>query len=140
MQQVRCEPAQALVNKAIRVMVHRTEKDRGVRVAAMWRELNIPPVHAEASARRARALVKFPNLKTWIGVLSRYPYSSRQSLWYDGGLKWMRQHCSGVDSTGVGKPCENYIARAKRVYEDVLASVWESHETKPRFGASLSYI
>jgi len=51
------------VNKAVRVMVQCKESDEGVRVAAMWRELNIPPVHAEASARRARALVKYPNLK-----------------------------------------------------------------------------
>ena len=64
------------------------ETDMGVRTAAMWRELNIPPVHAEASARRARALVKYPNLMMWIGVLAKHSFGSRRSIWYDGGIKW----------------------------------------------------
>jgi len=58
MNQKRCDPAQALVNKAVRVMVRCKETGKGVRIAAMWRELNIPSVHAEASARRARALIE----------------------------------------------------------------------------------
>jgi len=91
--QKRCDPAQALVDGAVRVMVQCKESDKGVRIAAMWRELNIPPVHAEASARRARALMKYPSLKTWIGVLAMYPFTSRQSLWYDGGIKWMERFC-----------------------------------------------
>jgi len=64
MNQKTCDPAQALVKKAARVMVQCKEPDKRVRIAAMWRELSTPPVHAEASARGARALIKHAGLKT----------------------------------------------------------------------------
>jgi len=71
MNQKSCDPAQALVSKAVRVVVQCKESGKGVRVAAVWRELNTPPVTSEASARRARALMKYPSLKTRVGVLAR---------------------------------------------------------------------
>ena len=98
----------------------------GVRLAAMRRELNIPPVHAEASARRARALVKYPNLKTWIGVLAKYPFKSSQSLWYGGGIKWMERYCKTVDSKMMGRASDGYQAKAEKAYKEVLQEVWRS--------------
>jgi len=96
----------------VRVVVQCKENDKGVRIAAMWRELNIPPVHAEASARRARALMKYPSLKTWIGVLAKCPFTSRQSLRYDGGIKWMKRFCPSVEMDNDG----DHPVRAEQAY------------------------
>ena len=45
-----------------------SENDKTIPVAAMWRECNVPPVHATASANKARALMRYGHLKTWIGI------------------------------------------------------------------------
>jgi len=137
MNQKRCDPAQPLVNKAMRVMVQCKESGKGVRMAAMWRELNIPPVRAEASARRARALMKYPSLKTWIGVLTRYPFTSRQFLWYDGGLKWMKRFCPSVE---MGTPDGDHPMGAEQAYMEVLDAVWQSIEDGNKGAASMSYV
>jgi hypothetical protein len=139
MSQQRCKLAQTLVNKAIRIMMQCKETDSGVRMAAMWRELNIPPVHAEASARRARALVKYPNLKTWIGVLAKYPYKTQQSTWYSGGITWMKRYNPTVNRTAMGRPSEDYKERAEQAYSEVLDAVWKSMEKGPDGKASKPY-
>ena len=60
---------QVVLNEAMRLMMGSKAKATNIPVAAMWRELGVPPVRAMAAARRARAWFKFPSLKTWIGVL-----------------------------------------------------------------------
>jgi hypothetical protein len=139
MSQSRCDPIQVLVNKAMRVMVQCKETDTGIRVAAMWRELNIPPIHAEASARRARALVKYPNLTTWVGVLAKYPSSASMSFWYEGGIRWLKRYHPMIDRSGMGEPSADYHARAAQAYEEVLATVWKSIEESEGRAASRPY-
>ena len=70
MSKLRCNKGQTLMNKAIRILMMVKEADDTIRVTATWREMGIPPVHAEAAARRARALIKFPSLETWVCTLA----------------------------------------------------------------------
>jgi len=126
--QKRCGPAQALMNKAARVVVQCKETDKGVRVAAVWRELGTPPAHAEASARRARALVKHPSLKAWTGTLARCPFAVRQSLRCGGGTKRTKRFCPSVEQLGVGKPGGDRPVRAEQACTEVLGAVWQSVE------------
>ena len=58
-----------LLNKALRIMMGSSENDKTLSVAAVWRECNVPPVRASAPASKARALMKYGHLKTWIGIL-----------------------------------------------------------------------
>ena len=127
MSQARVKGAQALINKALRVMAGCKEKDSSLQVAALWREFGVPPVHAEASARRARALVKYPNLKTWIGVLFKYPVTSKTKPWIAKGKAWIKRFVDkDIDETSIPEP--GYIGRAKSLYDRTLRTLWGSME------------
>jgi len=69
--------------------------------------------------------MKYPSLKTWIGVFAKYPFTSRQSLWYDGGIKWMKRFCPSVE---MDKPDGDHEMRAEQAYMEVLDAVWQSIE------------
>ena len=58
-----------------------SKNDKTIPVAAMWRECNVPPVHATASANKARALMKYGHLKTWIGILCNSPSTRQRVSW-----------------------------------------------------------
>jgi hypothetical protein len=64
MNAARCREGQDVMNKAMHIMLGCQADAKHVPVAAMWRELGVPPVRAAAAARRARAWFKFPSLKT----------------------------------------------------------------------------
>jgi len=91
MNQVRCEKAQILVNKALRVVVGARERDTTIPVAAMWRETGIAPIHAWSSARRARACIKYPQLTTWIAVLFRHMSLPKKPSWIATSITWMKR-------------------------------------------------
>ena len=113
-----CGEGQKLMNLALRVLLQHKEKDSFCRVAAAWRELDIPPIYAEAMARRARALAKYPTLKTWISTLTRSPGGG--DAWYGRGCRWMKRY---------GPPGMEYQDGAeKEVHGAVLSHVWESFE------------
>jgi hypothetical protein len=130
MSKSRCKKGQTLMNKAIRILMMVKEKDDTIRVTATWREMGIPPVHAEAAARRARALIKFPSLKTWVSTLAIYPFSCRRGGWFGDSKKWMVGKAQGAleklrahDDSG-----EGVYHKSKVAYDEVLMKVWESME------------
>ena len=55
-----CTQAQNIVNQALRAIMGHKRGDMTQPCAAMWRELDVPPVCTMAAARRARAIRKFP--------------------------------------------------------------------------------
>ena len=91
MQQERCAPAQTLLNKTLRSVAGGKAGDSSMPNGALWREVCIAPVYALASARRARALKKFPTLRTWIAVFMRTNPRFRRRTWITGSLTWMRR-------------------------------------------------
>ena len=92
MSQERCNRAQTVVNKALRVVIGSREKDTSIAVAAIWRELGVAPVHVLASARRARAINKYPHLMTWIHVILEYPLKTNRPAWAELSSRWMNKH------------------------------------------------
>jgi len=133
MSKERCKPAQALVNQALRLLCGCKRSDMTVSVAAMWRELQVPPVHALASARRARALVKYPTLKTWIATVLKYPVSGQggPSGWAAASRRWLK--INALEVTGEGNPSPRVA------YKEVLRATWEKMEMAKDDSAGAPY-
>jgi hypothetical protein len=91
----RCSKGQRVLNQAARLTMGGKTKATHISIVALWRELGLPPVRAEAAARRARAWFKFPSLKTWIGVLcnSEVPSNKRGiRSWMVVTKTWLKTH------------------------------------------------
>jgi hypothetical protein len=70
----RVQPAQTLINRLLRMVIGVGTKSKGVYsggipVHALWRELECPPIHAVAAARRCRLIKKAKFLKTYLPIL-----------------------------------------------------------------------
>ena len=147
-----CTGIQKLFNKALRIIAGTTEKNMSVSVDAMWREYNLAPVHAMASASRARAISKYPSLDTWIGILCNNPVDGRlvdkrrkPSTWVARSIWWMKKN--GFEGVLHGKEYEmderngahhgEYGARAKSA---VQYELWSKEENKSRYGAVGPYL
>ena len=84
-----CKQVQNIVNQALRAIMGHKRGDMAQPCAAMWRELDVPPVCAMAGARRARAIRKFP---AWIEDMDWYPgtiCSSEPEAGMDGEITGM---------------------------------------------------
>ena len=46
-------------------------------------------VEAMAAARRARAVIKFASLKTWIAEIVKNQLSTRKTTWVSGTTRWL---------------------------------------------------
>jgi hypothetical protein len=91
MEQGRCNAAQKSINKSLRLLLGCKENDSSIPVAAMWRELQVPPVHAMASARKARVINKYHHLSTWISTIIKYPARTKEKAWAASGEMWMKR-------------------------------------------------
>jgi hypothetical protein len=135
MSTARCTAGQTLLNKSMRIMAGRRAKDNHIPVAAMWRELGIPPVRAAAAARRARAVAKYPSLKTWVAVLCEEQYGQpgrlRVRAWWAASRIWLKSHklyeIGGGESRG-------------DVYDEVLKAEWRTAESTSTYKRSAQYI
>ena len=65
--------------------------------------MGVPPVRAEAAARRARALVKFndlslkfPSLKAWVSTLATHALSCRRGGRFGDSKRWMVWQAQGA--------------------------------------------
>ena len=78
----------------------------------------MPPVHATASTNKARALMKYGHLKTWIGILCNNP-ASRQGceelIWLEGAVTWMKKEKFGVLLKDMGTENDASGVRAEGV-------------------------
>ena len=113
------------------------ETDTSLPVGALWREMGVAPVHAQAAARRARAINKFGHLQTWIAVLVEHPARLRKRTWVSGALQWMRTFHRGLlwvreyeDQRALGQP---EGAPGRRAHAQVMEETWRAWR---RAGAS----
>jgi hypothetical protein len=136
----RCEKGQVVLNDAMRMMLGSKAKATNIPVVAMWRELGVPPVRAEAAARRARAWFKFPSLKTWIGVLCANEMPSKSNklkvqTWMMMTSKWLKQNKVQEADGGDGEE-----KREERTFKKVLEAEWAKAERRQGAKASAEYL
>jgi hypothetical protein len=132
MQAQRTQRAQTWLNRVLRVVAGGKETDSTLPVSALWRELGVPPVHAQAAARRARAINKFRHLHTWIATLLEHRPRMRRRTWVTGSLQWMRRFHRGMlweaeyaVEQQAGQPVG---APGRRAHDRVLEETWERME------------
>lgn len=140
MQQQRTQKAQTWLNRVLRVVAGAKETDTSLPVGALWREMGVAPVHAQAAARRARAINKFRHLQTWIAVLLEHPARQRRRTWVSGALQWMRRFHPDVlweNEYAVGGATEGVPGR--RAHARVLEQTWLRMEERSSMWASRGY-
>jgi hypothetical protein len=127
----RCAKAQVIVNEALRAVMGCKRRDMTQSAAAMWRELGVAPVCAMAAARRARAINKFPGLKTWIGTLAQYDHKSGRRAWIASSRIWVKRYCGGE---------EDMEDEEKRSKPSVVDMRWATYERTKKWEASWTYL
>jgi len=123
-----CEKGQTMMNKAMRLMLGSKAKATNIAVAAMWRDLGVPPVRAVAAARRARAWFKFPSLKTWIGVLCKSE-APKGRAWGSFTRSWLEDH-ELLEADGGGREGDPKETTYKRVLKAEWANAEQLHKAK----------
>lgn len=146
MQQERCQGVQTLINKGLRLISGCKEKDMTVPVAAMWRELQVPPVHAMASARRARAFFKYPHMQTWIASILKYPFRTgwARSGWAAVSRRWLSRYANELFDHGDNGAVEDPVVSSnvklgKGAYRLVMSLTWEHTERLAVWSAGKLY-
>jgi exonuclease III len=84
-------PLQRIHNCALRMCAGGKASSTYMPLVPLRLETQSPSIHALASARRCRALAKFPTLSSWIRVLMAHPLGGRTSTWLSGGLRWRKR-------------------------------------------------
>jgi len=149
-----CNKAQTFVNEALRLMVGAKAKDYIIPTAALWRELQVPPISASVSARRARATNKFRDLKTWVATLMAFQYRPKRfkKLWVASSENIMkRSYCEVWGDNeykddqewlmgGGGRPDRKYGIPGRKAYKTVLRRRWEEIEKLQKHKASAPYL
>ena len=132
-----CKPAQTIINQALRAIMGHKGGDMAQPCAAMWRELDVPPICAMAAARRARAIRKFPGLKTWIGTLGQYNHRNQRRAWMARSRVWLKQN--GLDGTtddddddDQEQPTDNEQKKSR----SVINQRWTDYEQKAEWKAA----
>jgi len=138
MNESRCAKAQTVVNEALRAMVGCKIHDVTQPVAALWREMNVAPICAVAAGRRARAIKRFPGLKTWMGTLGQYNHTSRRQAWMASSRRWLKtlenRHQRVIDGEGDGDDEE------KGGSISVAGVRWAEYERTKQWGAASPYL
>jgi hypothetical protein len=119
MKTVLCDRLQTLINKAIRWVAGFSSTSR-VSTEALQVELGIPPVYASAAARRARAFVKYPTLRTWVADLCLTGQNSARRTWHTAAGAWLRRYKVDKEARSVDP---------KVWYRETLRSTWERKST-----------
>jgi hypothetical protein len=134
-----CKKGQKLMNESMRLMLGSKAKATNIPVAAMWRELGVPPVRAMAAARRARAWFKFPQLKTWIGVLCKSKWKEPNvkgvQSWVASTQRWLKRNkLLEADGGDRGDSPE------ESTYKRVLKAEWGKAEKPHQAAGTLKYL
>jgi hypothetical protein len=107
---------QRVLSQALRTVLG-TRRSTAMAHATLGLELGIAPIHAIATAARARALAKYPTSRCLIGDLVRNePVRMRKWTWVTGSRLWLRRHIPAA----LGEP--HPTARATLV----LNKLWKS--------------
>lgn len=114
--------AQRILDAAARLVMRAGKATSLPRLRA---ELGLPTVAAAATARRWRAMNKFPALKTWIARLCACMPPGRQSTWVTGSKRWVNTYAKdcGQGATGKRRLLEIYGERSQR-RDHTLATAW----------------
>ena len=130
-----CKPAQVTVNQAPRAVTGHKGGDTAQPCAAVWRELGVPPVCATAAARRARAIRKFPGLKTRIGTLGQYNRRNQRQAWMARSRVWLKKN--GLDgTTDGGGDQEQSRDNEEKESRSVINKRWTDCEQKAEWKAA----
>ena len=141
MDETRCSEAQTIVNQALRAILGCKRRDMTQPVAAMWRELGIPPICAMAAARRARAIHKFSNLKTWIGILDHNDHKNKKRAWMAQSRAWLKQYCPDHAVIGLDEPGDTTSEeKENEKIVSVLDKRWSAYERTRKWQASWTYL
>jgi hypothetical protein len=148
MDEARCSEAQTIVNQALRAIMGCKRRDMTQPVAAMWRELDVPPVCALAAARRARAIHKFPRLKTWIGVLGQYDHKNKKRAWIAQSRTWLKKFCpdhaiaevTESDNVTWWEEGLGLEEKEEKTVVSVLDMRWSAYERTLRWKAAWTYL
>lgn len=81
------EPLQRVANTALKTMVR---CGKGVSLGRLRDELGVEGIDKIAASKRARAIEKFPMLKTWIKVLMDSKPTGRKNTWVSTGKRWLK--------------------------------------------------
>jgi exonuclease III len=142
MHQSRCIGGENLCKMAIKAIMGSHQVALGV----ARDQLGIPPFEAMAAARKARALMKFATLKTWVAKLitngpsedltahpaGSYPkHDPRNLSWVNQTVNWLRRRNWGVGNETllslVGQDPDGH-----QLYQLVLDRVWQRHRAKDK--------
>ena len=126
----RSEPAQRVADKSTRLLLSISGIGAGLSLNAMREELGIGRVEALAAARRARAIIKFGTLKTWIAELVKNPLTVQKSTWVSGTTRWINRYTNvpPLQKTRVEDPTGQSIQR--RVYRTLMDKEAQKDSTK----------
>ena len=83
-----CRPLESILSKLLRSLLYGWGRPSATLLRS---ELGIHSVHASMSSMRARAVSKYPLLRTWIADLVRNPVSQRTATWVSGAQRWLRR-------------------------------------------------
>lgn len=137
----RCSKAQSIVNEALRAILGCKRGDMTQPVAAMWRELDVAPICALAAARRARAINKFPSLKTWVGILGQYDHSNMKRAWMAQSRIWMKKYCpEGLIDRNHGRQDDDSEREEQRIQCLVIEKRWTAYERTKKWAAAWEYL
>jgi len=94
--------------------------------------MGVAPVCAMTAARRARAIKKFPELKTWIGTLAQYDHKNARRAWIASSRMWVKRYCGEED--------EDKEDEEKRRKLPVVDMRWATYERTKKWEASWAYL
>src|SRR5690606_19504843 len=117
----RCSQAESVLRAVLRSLLRLGSKSTVTSSMTLGLEFSIPPVHARASATRARAFHKYATLRTVVAGLASRPTSagSSQRSWSMASRAWLRRYCPAPPAQA---PPDTPWSVANRV----RSAVWDS--------------
>lgn len=88
-------------HQALKGMVGSRSKNTIYAILTVRRELDVPSFHEIVAVSRARALVKFPNLSTWVAKLLENPFSTRKAGWIKSSVVWLKKYPKASPEEGL---------------------------------------
>jgi hypothetical protein len=97
MSEVRCQPFQRIVNRAIRMA---TRVGVWAPLKLVQDDLRILPIHVAAASRRARLLFKAQSgvMKTFLSEVIVAPFKTRKKTWLTESLIWLKRWLREADT------------------------------------------
>ena len=122
MNKARAKSSQTLIDLGLKWILKGDRAGNATGMAALGAELDIAPLHALLSGRRARAWVKFGTLQTWVATLVSSPFRHRKDTWVSGTRKGLKRARVDVAvEAGVSSKTASRLT-VKHIWESELAA------------------